>query len=612
MKVASRFLALALTIALVACSKDVAIPDQQGSADIKVQVNARETETRTYFSQKDGDSYPTLWSTNKSVRFSLNGDAYVDATPSLQNGGKEASFSLSFASTSATSGTIYAFSPKGNYAGSTSTSNIGGFTSSSPYSKYGSVYFIMPASQTPLANSPDEAAQALWAKATYSGGLPSSVDMHFDHISAYAKMTLDNYPGGEIQSVSIAFPTAVAGNSISFFYKDGTYYSTPYEEGTYANANVSTITLDAQNVANNVFWFGLMPVGELTSGSIVVTVLDKQGNSYAKTIDLSSTKKIAFKAGRVSAFSVNMEGSGSSGGSGGGESGGGTDPTTPSSLAYGSCYEVPAVSVPSSSLPYSKSGSLTTDNNNDHWLNAKTNTSTQLYVVHRTKSGSAYTRNLIMLHDANKKVALWVAYALNSTTWKDANVSRNDNWVYDPAIPESAQPNLASSYSGSYDRGHQAASNDRQHSVAANMQTFYFSNMTPQYSTLNQGNWATLEGKVQNFGWSCKTTDTLYVVTGPVFGSSYSTTTDKSGVACPIPSRYYKCLMKCSFNSSGTMTAAKGVAYLTPGNDASSDTAYTGWITTIDAVEELTGFDFFANVPESLQTAAEKTKVALF
>lgn len=602
-----RLTVLAMSILMAAgCSKESLAPTDRHEAEepgFTVEVNAGPIDTRTCFGEKEGDTYPTLWTTAKSARFSLNGDAFVDAYPTVGDGGKEASFSVTFSSTSATSGTLYGFSPKGNYSGATSTSNKGGFTSSAPSSKYSSVYLVMPAAQTPLESSPDESAQVIWGKTAYSGGLPRSVSMHFTHVAAYGRMSIRNYEGAPIQSVSITFPTAVAGNSISFFYGNGTYYGTPYSEGEYANANVSTITLDAKYVRDNVFWFGLMPVGELRTGSLVITVTDGNSKTYTKTVQLSSSKKIAFNRGRVTTFNVDMEGAGA------------TDSSTDADnarLAYGSCYEVPAVSVPASSLPYSKSGNRVSGSEGDYWLNAATNTSGQLYVVHRTKESTGYVRNLIMLHDASRKAALWVAYSMNATTWKDANVGRNDNWVYDPAIAESSQPCLTSSYSGNYDRGHQAASNDRQYSKAANMQTFYFSNMTPQYASLNQGNWATLENKVQPFGWSCRNTDTLYVVTGPIFESGSSTATDALGKSCPIPSRYYKCVMKCSFNSSGAMTAASGAAYLTPGNDASSNTSYTGWITSIDAVEELTGFDFFTNVPQSLQDAAERTKVALF
>ena len=84
-----------------------------------------------------------------------------------------------------------------------------------------------------------------------------------------------------------------------------------------------------------------------------------------------------------------------------------------------------------------------------------------------------------------------------------------------------------------------------------------------------------------------------------------------SGV--PVPSHFYKLLMKCSFDTSGAMTAAKGVAYLFT-NEAHSGEKYTDtkFRFTIDEIEQRTGFNFFANVPSSLQDAAEAQSAALW
>ena len=85
------------------------------------------------------------------------------------------------------------------------------------------------------------------------------------------------------------------------------------------------------------------------------------------------------------------------------------------------------------------------------------------------------------------------------------------------------------------------------------------------------------------------------------------------------PSHFYKLLMKCSFNTSGAMTDAKGIAYLYTNEDHSDDNGGkkvtyhdSRYVTTIDAIETRTGFNFFANVPTDLQDAAEGTATALW
>lgn len=230
-----------------------------------------------------------------------------------------------------------------------------------------------------------------------------------------------------------------------------------------------------------------------------------------------------------------------------------------------------------------------------------TSNSMQKVVTHTFSHNNKVKRNYTMLYDGNKKCALWVAYVMHATEYAHNSAGRSDAWAYDPAISQSWQFNGGYAESTTYDRGHQMASNDRQTTEEANQQTFYYTNMTPQFGSLNRGQWQTLEGKVQSLAASTTGRDSLYVVTGPIFNSPLRTTTDKSGATVGLPDGYYKCLMKCSFDTNGQMTSAHGTAFLFDTN--SSNIAPTQ--TTIDAIETKTGFNFFSNVPDSIENQAE-------
>ena len=292
--------------------------------------------------------------------------------------------------------------------------------------------------------------------------------------------------------------------------------------------------------------------------------------------------------------------------------------TTSSLNTWLSNYEMPATTVASISESNTLyEGCYCHDTFSETYGSTKacrynTTDANQKVVIHTYSYNSKVVRNYSFLYDKSYKTALWVAYATsNSGDFEDNNVGRNDAWAYDPAIDQSWQPNLSGAYSSSglsYDRGHQVASNDRQTTTEQNKQTFYYTNMTPQYSSLNQGQWNQLEQKVQGVATVTTGSDILYVVTGPLFEGTLATVTDKSGNECKVPSGYWKCLMKCSFSSQGEMNAAVGCAYLV--NTNSSNTAPTS--TTIDAIESRTGFDFFANVPSSLQTTAESQTYTFF
>lgn len=258
---------------------------------------------------------------------------------------------------------------------------------------------------------------------------------------------------------------------------------------------------------------------------------------------------------------------------------------------YLDCYEVPAVQVISNMTGAETHG--------DTQYQAYTTANDNQRVVTHTFSYNGVKRNYSLLYDKEKKAALWVSFAMNTGSYPWL-VDRSDSWKYDPAVPQDWQPNLSKAYSGNYSRGHQVASNDRRTTTNQTKQTNYFTNMTPQNQSFNGGVWGQLENDVQSIGKKTSGTDTLYVVTGPVFGSGYTTTTDQSSVQCPVPTHYYKCIMKVSF-SGGTPVSASGAAYLLEHKSSGA----TRQEVTIDSIEELTGFDFFANVPAALQDAAE-------
>lgn len=241
-----------------------------------------------------------------------------------------------------------------------------------------------------------------------------------------------------------------------------------------------------------------------------------------------------------------------------------------------------------------------------------TSSSNQKIVVHTFEYDSKVQSNYSMLFDRTRKCALWVAYKHNKTEYADKNVGRNDDgWSsFDPALDHSWQANLSSSYRAaaglSYDRGHQVASEDRQTTVDQNKQTFYYSNMTPQYSILNQQAWRTsVEARIQAAATVTRANQELYVVTGPLFEGTVNYTKDASGADCALPTGYYKCVIMCTYNSSGEITAANGCAFIVETN--SENTAAT--VTSIDYVESKTGFDFFANIPDSFENAAEAQSV---
>lgn len=76
-------------------------------------------------------------------------------------------------------------------------------------------------------------------------------------------------------------------------------------------------------------------------------------------------------------------------------------------------------------------------------------------------------------------------------------VEREDKFIPDPDLPEFTD--LIDDYKGSgTDRGHMCPAADNQCLQGGMAQCFYFSNMAPQYHSLNAGDWKTLEERTRD------------------------------------------------------------------------------------------------------------------
>ena len=231
---------------------------------------------------------PSKWDGGEQVVFSLNEAALVTAENT--GTGSKATFSVGLTDDETTEGTIYAFSPKGNYS-----TGKGGFTSIN--ASYQDLYVVVPTEQNPSTTSVDPAAHLLAGKATYDNGLPSSIKMTFEHAAAYGRMEITNF-AEEITKVKITASSPLAGTSCYYYYAGE-------KMGQLTNADEETITINNPAADNKVFWFGCAPA-DLSEGTLEVKVYTADA-SYTKSIDLTG-KTLSFVQGQVANFRVSMSG----------------------------------------------------------------------------------------------------------------------------------------------------------------------------------------------------------------------------------------------------------------------------------------------------------------
>lgn len=196
----------------------------------------------------------------------------------------------------------------------------------------------------------------------------------------------------------------------------------------------------------------------------------------------------------------------------------------------------------------------------------------------------------ILQYNNEREQASWVAYELTRSEVLNKVAIRKDNFRPDPEVDLGSA--LLSDYSKSgYDRGHLVPAADLSWSHQSMSDSFFLSNMSPQEPSFNRGIWKKLEEKVRS--WALMN-DQIYVVTGCLFVD------DRGAIGAShvdIPSHYYKVI----FDGHGT--DVKMLAFVLE-NKASKEPLQS-FVRTVDQVEELSGLDFFASLPDEIENDLE-------
>lgn len=227
-------------------------------------------------------------------------------------------------------------------------------------------------------------------------------------------------------------------------------------------------------------------------------------------------------------------------------------------------------------------------------------------LVHST---SEYGVNIMIEWDCAKKAQRWTAYQMykdnsvsnwNRNNWRDTEW-KGDPFQVDPTIAPEYRTEL-SDYSGTgFQRGHICASADRLCSKDANEQTFYLSNMHPQIGAFNTGVWQTMETQLRK--WNVDAfRDTLFVCKGGTIADGQTLAPTKlvsnSTMSLPVPKYFFMAIL-CK--KSGTY---KAIAFWAE-HKADASVYLTPYTKSIDELEELTGIDFFCNLPDNVEDAVE-------
>lgn len=260
---------------------------------VTVSFLAGTAETRTTFQDPENGFYPTVWTENDaevSVSLNLGKPRPAEVIPSANH--NKATFSVSYTDPGDGPYSFYVVSP------STSVLSIS--------ESRKSWNIMIPAIQTPSAVSVDESAQVLVGKSEGLTDLATTVDVMFDHLTAYGRFALKNvgkalknvgYEGATVLSVDFTSQDPFAG---SWYYNVEDASMTPKDPSYTVTVKLGEVA-DLDMIEN--VWFSCLPV-DMSEKTLTIRVNTDKG-SIERTVTFPAGR--AFSAGKVIRFTANME-----------------------------------------------------------------------------------------------------------------------------------------------------------------------------------------------------------------------------------------------------------------------------------------------------------------
>jgi endonuclease G len=197
----------------------------------------------------------------------------------------------------------------------------------------------------------------------------------------------------------------------------------------------------------------------------------------------------------------------------------------------------------------------------------------------------------VLEHSSVDKIPLWVCESVAADQLR-GHLARSNRFKADPDLKgPKAYPN---DYVGSgYDRGHQAPAGNQTVERELKDQTFYMSNMAPQWPSLNRGIWKMLEDRTR--AWVFRY-GRAYEWTGPIRcepkrlppattkEACQRRTIGEHGVAVPL--YFYKIILVQD------VSTWKAIAFVLPNIEFKGPYRLESYITSIDWIQKETGVEF--------------------
>lgn len=309
-RLAALCIAGAAAVLAVSCGKEGAVREDGAS---KVEFTASELQVKTVFGEKADGEYPVLWTTKEKVALFYNsqtgdqgwtnGGQYVAVNPSAD--GHTAGFSASFTDDGSRSHSFYAMSPLSAFKW------MGNEDWNGDGADEKILYAIIPHDQTPVPGTCDEKAQIVFAKEEFSE-FPDKVDLTFSHMTAYGLITSLSLPeeATEIVGLTIESDKFLSGEIYCNYNTPETILCNAKTVQKYIYLDVNNGGLKAKTLENVFFACTPQTDGNdvFGEGDYLKFTVYTDTDTWVKTVNFSADRTLAFKAGRISSFSVSAHG----------------------------------------------------------------------------------------------------------------------------------------------------------------------------------------------------------------------------------------------------------------------------------------------------------------
>ena len=297
---------IAIVASFVACTKEITVSEESETPseikEVELSINAAGVNTKTYI-----DGTDVKWASTGEYLYvyelatPTEGDVVTTHKKSSQGTTTDSGATMNFVTSLAEKATgytnfdYYAFYPADSRQSGT----------------YDSVNIETTGSQTPTASSFDPKADLLIASPiTGQGSQAASLDMQFARAVAVGKITISNLPSDE-EVTEVRFSAIDDGDAVVLAGRTSFNLGTATPVSSYGNnkeedlivLDYSALSLTADS-SMDVF-FTCYPF-DLAAGDSFTLVVKTETYTYTRTVSLTGSQAISFKAGKASRFSVNM------------------------------------------------------------------------------------------------------------------------------------------------------------------------------------------------------------------------------------------------------------------------------------------------------------------